>query len=278
VLEKSQSELQRLQQRLAHFEQENCENSAPIQAVFRLDAGFGTWENVALLIEMGYEVYTKGYNPRTTRSLLAQVHEPASWIRVAADAEILIWSGHTVKQFCYPLDFGLLRYTKDDCFKYCTLFHFGQDPVASQPQAWFSTYNQRQTIEAGIKENKQVFHLHHLKVRSEPAIVLQEYFVLFAANFIRWANAWLMLHASGTAKPYLDHERLGTKHIVQVAVHTSAEVIRNSYGCLLRFNNLSLLAGKELLLPPRIDPSKRQTQNLASLQPFRRFLLWLHNC
>ncbi len=47
---------------------------------------------------------------------------------------------------------------------------------------------QAQTIEAGIKESKQVFYLHHLKVRSEPAISLQEAFVMFAANFIRWAS------------------------------------------------------------------------------------------
>jgi hypothetical protein len=46
----------------------------------------------------------------------------------------------------------------------------------------------RQTIEAGIKESKQVFYLHHIKVRSEPAIYLQECFVVFAANFIRWAS------------------------------------------------------------------------------------------
>lgn len=36
--------------------------------------------------------------------------------------------------------------------------------------------NARQTIEAGIKKTKQVFCLHKLKVRSEPAIFLQEAF------------------------------------------------------------------------------------------------------
>jgi hypothetical protein len=35
---------------------------------------------------------------------------------------------------------------------------------------------------------KQIFYLHRLKVRSEPAIYLQEAMTIFAANFIRWAT------------------------------------------------------------------------------------------
>jgi hypothetical protein len=59
--------------------------------------------------------------------------------------------------------------------------------VTEQLPEWFEQYNGRETIEAGIKESKQVFYLHHLKVRSEPAIALQEAFVQFTANEIRWA-------------------------------------------------------------------------------------------
>lgn len=54
-----QAEGERLAARLARFEQENAANPAPIRATFRLDAGFGTRENLALLIEMGYQVYSK---------------------------------------------------------------------------------------------------------------------------------------------------------------------------------------------------------------------------
>jgi hypothetical protein len=54
--------IQRLRQRLKEFEADNQNNFKPIQAVFRLDAGFGTRENVAWLIEMDYEVYTKPYS------------------------------------------------------------------------------------------------------------------------------------------------------------------------------------------------------------------------
>jgi hypothetical protein len=268
---------QHLQERLTLFHQENLANSAPIQAVFRLDAGFGTWENMALLIEMGYELYTKAFNPKTFQTLAAQLPDPAPWVRVGQDAEMITWPAHTFRQFCYPLDLGLLRFANDDRGRFSTFFHFGADPVVSQPKLWFSTYNQRQTIEAGIKESKQVFQLHHLKVRSEPAICLQENFVIFAANFIRWANHWLMTQATGSAKTSLNQSRRGTKFLVHVAAHTSADVIWNSYGCLLRFSDLSLLAGKELFLPPRPKSINTAKQNLSFFYYFQRFRLWLHN-
>jgi hypothetical protein len=102
-----------------------------------------------------------------------------------------------------------------------------------------------QTIEAGIKESKQVFYLHRLKVRSEAAISLQENFVLFAANFIRWANVWL---AEGSGGAILNVERLGIKELVQVAAHTSAEIVRYSEGKLLKFSEQSVFTGKALKL------------------------------
>ncbi|MDO8970876.1 MAG: hypothetical protein Q7U74_09325, partial [Saprospiraceae bacterium] len=42
-----------LHKRLEQFERDNAENPAPVCACFRLDAGFGTYDNLALLIEMG---------------------------------------------------------------------------------------------------------------------------------------------------------------------------------------------------------------------------------
>ena len=264
-----QSAQLRLQERLTLFQQENQSNPAPILAVFRLDAGFGTWENVALLIEMGYELYTKACSPQTIQPFAAQLPDPAPWVRVGQDSEMITWPAQTLKQFCYPLDLGLERFTDDKRVKFSTLLHFGTERVAAQPQVWFSTYNQRQTIEAGIKEGKQVFQLHHLKVRSEPAILLQECFVIFAANFIRWANVWLMTQSTGSAKNHLNHTRLGTKYLAQVAAHTSADVSWNSYGCLLRFSDLSLLAGQELLLPPRPKWLKPVSKNFLFFTVFR---------
>lgn len=246
LIRQQQTEQRRLQERLERCQQENDSNSQPVQAVFRLDAGFGTYENLALLIEMGYEVYTKLQNWKILQSLIKQVPLEADWTTVGERATMFVWEKRPVESFYYPLDVGLERFTDGERVKHCALLHYGPTPVTQDLPAWFSFYTHRQTIEAGIKESKQVFYLHRLKVRSEAAICLQENFVLFAANFIRWANAWLADESGGQI---LNVERLGIKALVQVAAHTSAEVVQNSEGKLLKFSECSVFAGKVLKLP-----------------------------
>jgi len=80
--------------------------------------------------------------------------------------------------------------------------------VTEDLPAWFGAYNRRQTIEAGIKETKQVFYLNRLKVRSEPAIYVQEAMTIFAANFIRWSAVWIKQRAK-PAKDQLQIEKNG---------------------------------------------------------------------
>lgn len=248
-----QAELDKLSQRLRRFEQENEANSQPLTAQFRLDAGFGTYENVALLIEMGYEVYTKPHSHHVTASLKKQVNDQTRWTRVGANAELVAWPDLALKNCPYPLDVALERFHTGKTLKHSTLFHFGTDPVTQNLAGWFQQYNRRQVIEAGIKESKQVFYLHQLKVRSEPAIYLQECFVVFAANFIRWAAHWLTNQAQ-PAENALNVGKLGVKRQVQVAAHVSAQVIRNSEGKLLKFSEHSVFAGQVLKIANK-DPA-----------------------
>jgi hypothetical protein len=243
-----QSELTSLYQRLTRFEQDNAANPDPPEAEFRLDAGFGSYENLALLIEMGYEVYTKPHSHRVVAHLRQRVDDQTAWVRVGANAELVAWSRMQLKGCPYPMDVALERFYTGKTRKHSALFHFGSDPVTLNPPAWFEHYNGRQTIEAGIKESKQVFCLHHIKVRSEPAIFLQECFVIFAANFIRWASHWLADQAQ-PAENTLNVPKLGVKRQVQVAAHVSAQVIRSSEGRLLKFSEHSAFAGKVLHLP-----------------------------
>jgi len=261
-----QIELTNLYQRLTRFEQENAANPEPVEAEFRLDAGFGTYENIALLIEMGYEVYTKPHSHRVVAYLRQQVDDQTAWVRVGANAELVAWRGMQLKGCPYPLDVALERFYTGKTLKHSALFHFGADSVTENPLAWFEHYNRRQTIEAGIKESKQVFCLHHIKVRSEPAIYLQECFVIFAANFIRWASHWL----AGQAQPAenaLNVCKLGVKRQVQVAAHVSAQVIWNSEGILLKFSEHSAFAGKVLRLPGGAYPP-RDRPIFGGLMPF----------
>jgi hypothetical protein len=242
-----QDELKRLRERLACFERDNETNLAPVEAEFRLDAGFGTYENVALLIEMGYEVYTKAHNHRVVTFLKGQTQLETLWTRVGANAEMTAWQGLSFKHCPYPLDVGLERFYTGQKLKHSALLHFGHDPVTENLAQWFKHYNGRQTIEAGIKEGKRVFYLHRIKVRSEPAIYLQECAVIFAANFIRWATHWLSHHAEPTAN-HLDVSKVGVKRQVQVGAHVSAQVVQDSRGKLLKFSEHSVFAGKVLKL------------------------------
>ena len=241
-------EINALRQRLERFKQENLTNQQPIEAEFRLDAGFGTYENIALLVEMGYEVYTKPHNHKVTQVLRSKVNETTAWTRVGANAEMVAWPNLKLKRCPYPLDVALERFYTGRTLKHSALCHFGHDPVTQDLPAWFNHYNGRQTIEAGIKESKQVFYLHRIKVRSEPAIFLQERMALFAANFIRWAAHWLADQPQ-PQQNVLDIRKMGVKRQVQVGAHVSAQVIRNSEGMLLKFSEHSAFAGKVLNLP-----------------------------
>jgi len=264
--DEQQDTLNGLKDRLARFEQDNATNSAPVEAEFRLDAGFGTYENVALLIEMGYEVYTKAHNHQVVTFLKGKASPEMPWTRVGANAEMVAWADLALARCPYPLDVGLERFYTGQTLKHSALLHFGHDPVTESLPTWFKQYNGRQTIEAGIKEGKRVFYLHRIKVRSEPAIYLQECFVIFAANFIRWATHWLANQAESTPHG-LNVSAMGVKRQVQVGAHVSAQVIQDSRGKLLKFSEHSVFAGKVLTLPG-CDYSGPASEESCSLMPF----------
>ena len=242
-----QAEVGDLQQRLVRFKQENEANPDPPEMEFRLDAGFGTYKNIALLVELGYEIYTKPHNHKVVEYLQRQTDDETIWTRVGANAEMTAWQDFQLKNCAYPFNTALERFYTGKKLKHSALLHFGSDPVTQNLPEWFSHYNGRQTIEAGIKEAKQVFYLHRIKVRSEPAILLQEAFVIFIANFIRWAAYWMQAQAE-PAENALPIEKMGIKRQVHVGAHVSAQVVRNSEGMLLKFSPHSAFAGKVLAL------------------------------
>jgi hypothetical protein len=245
-LEQCVVHVQELERRMERFEQENATNPMPICADFRLDAGFGTPENVAMLIEMGYEVYTKPYGTWLRAYLKKQIDAETSWTQVGHNAEMTAWEAMEVKGFPYPLDLALERFYTGETRRLGVLLHYGQDAVTADLPGWFCGYNGRQTIEAGIKEGKQVFQMHHLKVRSEAALFLQEHCAAFAANFVRWAAHWLTTQCPQEPDGWQEETMPGVKTQVRVMAHTSAYVEWYEQGCLLRFTDHSVFAGRSL--------------------------------
>jgi len=240
-----QREIEDLRQRLRQFEQENAANPAPVNILLRLDGGFGTADNLALLVEMGYELYTKPFSHMVASHFQGLVDDHSPWQQVGDNAEMVAWTDQFVASCPYPFDVGLERFYTGETIQHSVLLHFGSTPVTEDLPTWFQTYNGRQTVEAGIKEGKGVFRMSHFKVRSEAGLFLQEHFAAFAANFVRWAAHWLW---SSCALDEADRQPTfsGVKEMVQVAAHTSAWVIWHSHGCLLRFTNGSVYAGRSL--------------------------------
>lgn len=233
-----------LAERLQRFQAENAANPAPIQAIFRLDAGFGTAENLALLIEMGYEVYTKPYSNWLSGVLAQKSAEREDWQRVGANAEMMAWKAVSLEDFPYPLDLGYQRFWTGEEYRFSGLLHFGQREVTADLPGWFHTYNARQIIEAGNKEGKQVFEVHHLKVRARPALRLQEHFALFAANFVRFAAHWLAEQCPQVPEGWKNSAQPHVKEQVKVGAHAPARVEWVGQDCLVRFEDRSVYAGR----------------------------------
>ena len=241
-----QTELATLEACLAHFLEENRTNRAPVRAVFRLDGGFGSGENLAFLIEMGYEVYGKAISDKVTGALRRRTTAQTTWTRVGANAAMTAWSSMNL-DFCpYPLDIGLEHFHTGQKERYATLVHYGSQAVANDLVGWFDFYNGRQTIEAGVKEGKRVFEMHHLKVRSAAGLAIQEEFTVLAANLVRWGAVWLYEQPFKVRTPF-DRPQISVKQMVRIAANTTALVMWQPEGnLLLTFDELSPFPGVEL--------------------------------
>jgi TolA-binding protein len=253
-----EQETAELRQRLQHFEAENAAHPNPIQAAFRLDAGFGTANNMALLIEMGYEIYSKPFGSWLS-GLLAKMSaaRPGDWQTVGKNAEMLAWKSTPIEDFPYPLDLGYERFWQGQAdgqpkLAFSGLLHFGSTPVTENLPAWFHDYNARQTIEAGNKETRQVFQAHHIKVRSLPAMRLQEHFALFCANFVRFAAHWLAEQCPQVPDGWQVSQSPKVKEQVKVGAHSPAYVQWYGKDCLVRFKERSIFVGRSFLVKRQI--------------------------
>lgn len=245
VADEWQTQVERLRNHLADLAEENRTNPTPIQAVFRLDSGFASQDNIDWLIEMGYDIYTKSRSTKVRQQLSEAVTPKTDWQQVGGNATLTAWPSTTVEGLLtYPMDVALAHYQTGEKQRRSVLLHYGATDVTQERKGWFHMYNGRQSIEAGIKEGKGVFQMHHLKVRSPQGLVLQEIFATFAANFVRFAAHWLSQQPG--CSPAV--ETKSVKQMVQVSAHTSAWVQSEGDVWLLRFTEQSLYAGHSLYL------------------------------
>ena len=245
-INQAQAELLAVDEWLAHLEADNIANPNPVSMVVRLDAGFSTGANLTWLIEMGYTVLTKAHHHSSTDSLRRRLPPQPGWSQVGKNAEAIAMGEYYQNDCPYPLQAMLVRYHLPDKFRFTTLFYYDECPPPSLAN-WFKLYNARQTIEAGIKEEKSVFTLKRHLVRSPIGMQLQEQFALFGANFVRWAAAWVKDLLSQSSHNFT--QALGQiKTLVRVVSRTRARWVRNALGNTLIFDEPSPFAGTTICL------------------------------
>jgi len=229
-----QEQLTQLEAWLAELEADNQANPNPTNFTLRIDAGFSTGPNLAWLIEMGYIVLTKAHHAKISQSLRQRLVEPVSWTRVGRNAEAVNLGDYYQNDCPYPVQTMLVRYHLPTELRFTTLLYFADTPAPALP-LWFHDYNARQTLEAGIKEEKGVFTLKRHLVRSPIGMQLQEQFALFAANFVRWTAAWVkqtLRQANHTFETALEE----VKTLGRIVSHSSARWVRNALGSTLVFD------------------------------------------
>ena len=239
-----QAEQERLQAYLEHLRRDNAEQIDAPCCTIRLDAGFSSGENLTALIELGYDVETKSGNAALVQALRKQVTESMPWTRVGKNAEMIGWTNYTVQSCPYPLTVGLERFHTPGGVLHAVLIRSQAGPDAPCPdlEAWFHAYNARQTIEAGNKEEKTTFKVQHLMSRSAAGIEIQALLTVFAANFVRWANAWVRPRVEHTS-PRFEAVLRSPKRLVRVAANSPAIVDGSDNRVRVCFSPLSSLAG-----------------------------------
>jgi hypothetical protein len=210
----------------------------------RMDSGFTAGEHVAWLLEMGYWPNTKAHNGQTASAMLARLPDQPDWQKVGENAEMVLVGEYQMHNCPYPLTAALERFKVGRDFKYATLVRYGPAPKLAE---WFAHYNARQTIEAGNKEMKGIFHVQHLMSRSPAGIRLQVLFTGLAANVVRWCRAWLH-DCAATLTPNLTRTLNSPKRLIRVGANSPALVQQTPDGLAVQFAPASALPGATFFL------------------------------
>jgi hypothetical protein len=238
------AEGERLRERCERLRQENARQPQAPRCKLRIDAGFGTGENLTALLELGYEIETKSGNAALVRTLQNQVCEATPWTRVGKNAEMIGWTLYRMNTCPYPLTVGLERFHTPKGLLHAVLIRDpGEAPTACPDLLeWFHAYNGRQTIEAGNKEEKTTFKVQHLMSRSPAGVRIQAMFTVFAANFVRWAQEWVRPRVEQSS-PRFEGALSSPKRLVRVAANSPATIDRSEGRLRVRFSPLSSFAG-----------------------------------
>jgi hypothetical protein len=218
----------------SQLEQDNQQNpNAPI-CVCRQDAGFCSGENLTWQIEMGYQVETKSTSGKLTTALHQRCSDQTVWTRVGQNAEMLDWSNYRMKECPYPLRVGLERFQTGEQTKHSVLILYRDTLAQPDLPHWFQHYNSRQTIEAGNKQMKTVYHVQHLMSHAKYGIQIQVLLTGLACNQMQFVQPWLQL-AAEKLTPQIEADLTSPKMMVRILANSTANVQRSTCSTVLVF-------------------------------------------
>jgi len=181
-----------------------------LKVICRLDAGYDTPTNRALLLERNGYFLLKGHDTRLARRL-AQSIALQAWIPVdelVHGVELAPIDGYRRLLYEFYLPDGTLEYF---------LVYPNLPADSFGVQRCFTFYNERQTIEAFFAQSRHIYNIQNLRSRKFNAIYAFLRFVFLTHNLIHWVK---QAHFVGTELAQATTRTL-VQHIARVRAHWS---------------------------------------------------------
>jgi hypothetical protein len=244
--EHKKQEIADLQARLTQMEAENAAGPTARRIILRLDGAFGSAGNVAWLYEQGYAVVARVQAHRVALAL--RTEDALIWDKVSKNLFMAEGKRTTLGDCPYAVRLFACRQWWGE--KHPERFSALVVTPDLTPEAWPVRrvgvfYNDRQVIEAGIKESKGIFASHRLPTRHQAGIALYEELVLFAQNLTRWfRRQCLGGHILAAAS---------IKELVRIGANSRAQISVDRQATQITFASDSPWGGITLSLRPQIS-------------------------
>jgi hypothetical protein len=215
--ERAQQEVDALRTRRDALVAENRLISNPRRIILRLDGGFGDAENLAWLYEQGYDVVARVHNHRVAQRLRQE--EGLCWEKVSKNGFIAESQSTLLGSSPYPLRLFACRqwWGSEKPERWSALAVTPDLGATTWPARRVGVfYNERQVMEAGIKEGKGIFASRHLPTRHQDGIALYQELVLAAQNLLRWFRRQVLHHSL--------FAQAGVKQLVRIVANSRALV------------------------------------------------------
>lgn len=233
-IESLQKQRETLEKWCAQLRADNAANPNPVRIRIKLDGGFSGGDNLAFLIEMGYDLLAVG--PKGTAGVILKARPPEA-VLTPVTAHVDLWEGSPgpIGTCPYALRRIAQCWQAGEKSRQSSFVLYEDEPALPLAEV-FTAYHERQQVEAGIKQGKSVFGGRGVRIRSAAGLeLLNQLAFVFWPNFVHWASEWLRTQVqSGIEQLQPVLQTVTTQ--VQVAAQATAEVITTPGSQVLVFS------------------------------------------